>query len=141
MDRIGRMERLAHGELTRQILAACFEVANELGHGFVEAVYWKALLIALLEHGLRAQAEVSLAVSFRGQPVGHFVADIVVEGLGVVELKAVAALAPGHQAQLINYLNASGLDVGLLVSFGRPRLECRGCYGRRAGPATAEPAG
>jgi len=116
---------LPHWELTRQILDACFETINELGPGFVESVYQNALLIALQQKGLAAQAHVPLTVIFRGQVVGEFVADIVVEGQVIVELKAVRQLAPEHIAQTINYLNASGIEVGLLVNFGNSRLEWR----------------
>jgi len=121
---------MKHQGLTERILAACFEVANELGPGFLESVYEKALLIALAGRGLAAAAQVPLQVRFRGQTVGAFVADILVERKIIVEVKAVRALAPEHQAQLINYLNATGLDVGLLVSFGGPRLEWKRCHRR-----------
>lgn len=114
--------------MTHQIIGACFEVANELGHGFVGSVYRRALLIALQNKGLRAEPEVALCVHFRGQSVGEFVADLVVEEKVLVELKAVKALAPEHQAQVINYLKATGLTVGLLVNFGSPRLEYKRCY-------------
>lgn len=116
---------LPHRELTSEILDACFETMNELGPGFVESVYQNALLIALRQKGLAAQAQVPLAVTFRGQVVGEFVADIVVESKVIVELKAVRQLAPEHVAQTINYLNASGIEVGLLVNFGNSRLEWR----------------
>ena len=114
---------MLHGDITSIVLEACFEVADELGAGFVESVYEKALLIALREKGLKVASQVPLAVMFRGHSVGEFVADLVVEDKVIVELKAVKALAPEHQAQVINYLNATGLDVGLLVNFGRPKLE------------------
>ena len=114
---------MLHGDITSTILQACFEVTNELGAGFVESVYENALLIALQEKGLKVASQVPLAVMFRGRSVGEFVADLVLEDKVIVELKAVKALAPEHQAQVINYLNATGLDVGLLVNFGRPKLE------------------
>jgi GxxExxY protein len=121
---------LEHEEVTARILGACFDVINELGAGFLESVYQKALLIALREKGLRAEGEVPLTVRFRAQPVGEFSADILVEGKVVVELKAVKALAPEHSAQVINYLKATGLTVGLLVNFGAPRLEYKRLYWR-----------
>jgi len=119
------MTTLLYDQLTGKILEACFEVINELGAGFLESVYQRALLIALRQKGIETQAEVPLPVMFRGESVGDFVADIVVEGKVVVELKAVRALAPEHQAQVINYLKASGIEVGLLVNFGSPKLEYR----------------
>lgn len=119
-------------ELTHDILGVCFDVANELGHGFLEGVYRKALLLALRDAGMEAKEEVPLHVFFRGQCVGHYTADIVVEGRVIIELKAVKALAPEHQAQLINYLNATGLDVGLLVNFGAPSMQFKRCHRTQA---------
>lgn len=116
---------LPHEELTEKILAACFEVINELGAGFLESVYKKALLIALQQKGLKVAAERPIEVTFRGQAVGQFYADILVEDVVIVELKTVAAIAPEHKAQLINYLKVTGIEVGLLVNFGNPKLEYR----------------
>ena len=112
-------------ELTDKILAACFEVSNELGAGFVESVYEKALLIALKAKGLEAQNQFQLSVTFRNEPVGSFYADIVVNKTVILELKAVKTLLPEHQAQILNYLKASELPVVLLINFGMPRLEYR----------------
>jgi GxxExxY protein len=109
--------------LTEKILKACFEVSNELGAGFLESVYVKALLIALVDMGLKAQSQVPLNVEFRGISVGDFFADILVEDNVMLELKAVKKLAPEHMAQLINYLKATGIEVGLLINFGNPKLE------------------
>ena len=116
---------LLYEELTKNILAACFEVCNELGPGFLESVYQNALLIALQEKGLSAKSQVPISVSFRGQPVGDFLADILVEDKIILELKAVSRLAPIHQAQVINYLKATGIEVGLLINFGSSILEFR----------------
>jgi GxxExxY protein len=112
-------------ELTEGILKVCFEVSNELGCGFIESVYQKALLIALREAGLRAESQYPLTVMFRGQIVGEFFADIVVNESVLLELKAVKTLAPEHLAQVMNYLKATGIQVGLLVNFGNPKLEYR----------------
>jgi len=116
---------LLHKEVTGRILEACFEVSNELGAGFLESVYQNALLIALQQKGLQAQPQFPLAVSFRGRVVGQFYADILVEDKVILELKAVTALSPAHQAQVINYVKATGIAVGLLVNFGRPKIEYR----------------
>lgn len=116
---------MLHEALTEKILEACFEVINELGAGFLESVYEKALLIALRDKGLKAQSQVPLNVKFRGISVGEFFADILVEDAVILELKAVKKLAPEHMAQLINYLKATGVDVGLLINFGSPKLEYR----------------
>jgi GxxExxY protein len=129
MDRINRMKRgvatmaMVLEELTGKILEACFEVANELGHGFLESVYVKALIVALRQKGLSVEPEVRLQVMFRGQPVGDFYADLIVERQVLVEIKAVKALIAEHQAQVINYLRATGIEVGLLVNFGTPKIE------------------
>ena len=117
------MQPMEHSEITEKILKCCFEVANELGAGFLESVYRKALLIALKQAGLQATEEAPLKVLFRGQCVGEFFADILVEEKVVVELKAVKAIAPEHQAQVINYLNATGFSVGLLVNFGNQKID------------------
>jgi GxxExxY protein len=114
---------MLHEALTAKALEACFEVIKELGAGYLESVYEKALFIALQEKGLSAKAQFPLSVKFRGQVVGEFYADLLLEDRVIIELKAVRALTPEHQAQLINYLNATGIEVGLLVNFGNPRLE------------------
>ncbi|MDD2852268.1 MAG: GxxExxY protein [Desulfuromonadaceae bacterium] len=106
-------------------MKACFEVSNELGCGFLESVYHKALLIALMEAGLKAQSQIPLKVMFHGQVVGDFYPDIVVEDDVLLELKAVKALLPEHLAQVMNYLKATGIGVGILINFGNPKLEYR----------------
>jgi GxxExxY protein len=120
MDRINKM---LHEELTGQILEACFEVSKELGAGFLESVYERSLLIALSQNGINASSQVPMKVKFRGAIVGDFFADLLVEGKVIVELKAVGRVLSEHKAQVINYLKATGIDVGLLVNFGNPRLE------------------
>ena len=112
-------------ELTEVILGACFEVANELGAGFIESVYENALLLVLQQKNITAESQVPIAVEFRGRKIGHFIADLLVEGEVVVELKAVKALAPEHLAQTINYLKATGLETALLVNFGNKKVEYR----------------
>jgi GxxExxY protein len=113
------------GEITEKILSACFEVSNELGHGFLESVYEKALTIALRDQGLNAENQVALQVKFRNQDVGNFYADVIVEEKVLLELKAAKSLASEHIAQTLNYLKTTGLEVGLLVNFGNPKLEYR----------------
>jgi len=99
------------------------EVSNELGCGFLEGVYEKALLIALRDKELKAEAQVPLAVRFRGKVVGEFYADIIVRDAVIVELKVALSIGPEHEAQLMNYLKATDIRVGLIVNFGRPKLE------------------
>ena len=117
-----------HGELTGAIIGGCFEVHNELGRGFLESVYESALAMVLGAKGYAVARQAPLQVRFRGQVVGQFWADLVVESKVIVELKAVATLAQEHRAQLINYLKGTGMDVGLLVNFGASRLEHRRCW-------------
>src|SRR5215207_3636583 len=107
---------------------------KELGAGFLESVYEKAVLIALEQKGVTAKAQFPLTVKFRGQVVGEFYADVLLEEKVIIELKAVAALKPEHHAQLINYLNATGIDIGLLVNFGNPKLEFRRFHRKTPAP-------
>ena len=114
---------MKHGQITELVMGCAFDVINELGAGFLESVYEKALLLALEDRGLSAIAQHPVKVMFRGECVGDFFADIFIEEKVIVELKCVKSIAPEHQAQIINYLNASGIEVGLLINFGNPKLE------------------
>lgn len=114
---------MKHEEITSKVLECCFEVINELGAGFLESVYEKALFVALTQGRFDVRAQVPLQVKFRGVIVGDYFADLVVDGKVLIELKAVSQIHPDHKAQIINYLNATGIDVGLLVNFGNPKLE------------------
>lgn len=113
------------------MIGCAFDVIKELGSGFLESVYEKALLLALKQKGLSAVAQQPLSVMFRGENVGDFFADLVVEQKVLIELKAVKALIPEHQSQLINYLHASDMEVGLLINFGNPKLEIKRCFKSR----------
>jgi GxxExxY protein len=125
---------LSNDDLTGKVIGACFDIANELGHGFLEGVYLNALMVALHERGLRAQRQVPLKVRFHDIVVGEFFADIVVEDEVILELKSVDCLVTEHQAQLINYLTATGFEVGLLINFGQPKLEYKRCRRRQTQP-------
>lgn len=105
-------------ETTRAIIGSFFEVYNELGTGFLESVYRNALSVALDQMGIPNRREAPLDVFFRGARVGLFRADILVNDCVVVETKAAHALDRSHEAQLINYLRASSIEVGLLLNFG-----------------------
>ncbi len=122
---------LPYQDVTHEIIGCCFEVINELGAGFIESVYQKAVLIALQEKGMHVEAQVPLNVFFRKYNVGHFIADLVVERTVLLELKAVMKLLPEHQAQVINYLKSTGLEVGLLINFGSAKLEYKRLYGEK----------
>ena len=117
------MNRMVDDELTAKIIQACFEVSNELGAGFLESVYEKALVVALAQKGLKVVAQVPMKVKFRGVIVGDYSADLIVEDQVLIELKAVSRILPEHKAQVINYLTATGIVIGLLVNFGTPRIE------------------
>lgn len=113
---------MLHAELTGKILEACFGVSNELGVGFIESVYEKALQVALLQRGMTVERQIPLHVSFRGVMVGDFTADMIIEGRVLLELKAVDALSNQHFAQLLNYLKATGIEVGMAINFGTPKI-------------------
>ncbi len=109
--------------LTERVLGAVFEVSNTLGAGFLEKVYERALLRELGLQGIRATPQTALEVTYKGQSVGEYFADLLVEDVLVVELKCAERLAGEHTAQCLNYLRASGLAVCLLVNFQRPKVE------------------
>ena len=109
---------LRHEDLTRRVIGVFYDVYNDLGHGFLESVYENAMLIALRAAGLRAQQRQPIPVWFRGQQVGDFRGDLVVSDAVIVELKAARAIEPVHEAQLLNYLRATPIEVGLLLNFG-----------------------
>jgi GxxExxY protein len=115
--------KLLDNDLTEKILGACFEISNERGSGFLESVYKKALVIVLTSLGQKVEEEIPLKVKFRGSLIGEFYADILFEGRVIVELKAIKSLTSEHEAQLLNDLKATGLKVGLLVNFGKTKVE------------------
>jgi GxxExxY protein len=116
--------KFKHGDVTDKVIHCFYDVYNELGFGFLESVYHKAMLFALEELGLLAESSVKLPVYFRGHPVGDFEADIVVERAVILELKAAEAVDSAHDAQLLNYLKATTAEVGLLLNFGpKPKFK------------------
>lgn len=108
-----------HQELTERIIQSFFEVYRQLGFGFLEKVYEHAMMIELQRTGLHARNQQPTGVLYRGQPVGEYFADIVVEEAVIIELKAAETLVLEHETQLINYLRATNIEVGLLLNFGR----------------------
>lgn len=109
---------LLHGDVTGRVIGAFYYVYNRLGHGFLESVYQKALANTLERTGTRVQREAPMVVEFEGAVVGDFRVDLVVEDRLIVEVKSVEHLGGVHEAQLLNYLRVSGLQVGLLINFG-----------------------
>lgn len=112
-------------ELTGKILSCAFAVHNALGAGFLERVYANSLAIEIRREGLACVQEAPLQVKYRDFIVGDYVADMIVAQRVLLELKACAAVDANHSAQIMNYLRASGIRVGLLLNFGRPKLEYR----------------
>jgi GxxExxY protein len=113
-----------HSELTGKILGAFFKVHQELGYGFSEKVYENSLVILLNEIGLKVEPQVDLHVYFRGQKVGTYKADLIVNDVVLLELKAAEKIVEDHAAQLLNYLKATDIEVGLVLNFG-PTAEFR----------------
>jgi GxxExxY protein len=112
-------DRFKHKQTPDMILKSFYEVYNELGDGFLESVYENALYIILTGYGLCVERQKDISVFFRGKIIGDFKADLIVNGKVIVELKAVRALDPTHEAQLINYQKATNIEVGLLLNCGR----------------------
>src|SRR5260221_11220086 len=128
-DERGSMEKqdsnLLHSEVTEKILGVYYDVYNEIGHGFLESVYNNCMFLALTKVGMSVRREVPVPVYFRGQDVGQFKADLIVDSYVLIELKAVQNLDRSHEAQVINYLPATGLQVGLLLNFAPPNPQFR----------------
>ena len=116
-------DKLLYSDLTEIIIGSCFDVMNEIGIGFLESVYKNALFIAMKEQGLKVETEKRFEITFRERKIGLYIADLIVEEAVIVELKCCESLHGEHQAQLVNYLKASGLLVGLLVNFGKRKVE------------------
>jgi GxxExxY protein len=114
---------LRESDLTETVIGSAFEISKVLGAGFLEKVYERALIRELMLRGLSAKPQVPFPVCYKGQYIGEYVADLVVEKKLIVELKCVDRLANEHLAQCINYLRASRLQVALLINFQRSRVE------------------
>jgi len=112
-------------ELVEVAVGAAYEVSNALGCGFLESVYKRALFREIRLFGLPVEKEVSFSVQYKGESVGDYFADLVIDGRLVVELKCVEQFSNAHLAQCLNYLKASGLATALLINFQRPKVEWR----------------
>lgn len=130
-DERGKMD-LLHGKITEKIIGAAYAVHREMGFGFLEKVYQNALKVELEKSGLKVETESPVKVYYKGIEVGDYMADLVVEGKVIVELKAIKTLNEAHEVQLVSYLKATEMKVGLLINFGekveyRRRIfdECR----------------
>lgn len=117
------MTELILNEVTFQVIAAVIEVHKILGYGFLENVYEKALLKELQLRGLKAESQKEVKVAYKGEIVGSYFADIIVNDEIILELKAVEHLTNAHKAQVLNYLKGTGLRVGFLANFGKEKAE------------------
>jgi len=117
--------KMKEEELTYKIRGCVYEVSRELGAGFLEQVYKNALLHELSNAGLKYEAEKKLPVQYKGAEVGRYAADIIVEEKVILELKAQKQLTKAHEAQVLNYLKATGIKIGLLINFTHPKAEVK----------------
>ena len=111
------------GNVSYEILSAAFEVHNILGGGFLEKVYENAMAVELMSRGINVEAQKDIQVYYKGSFVGTYIADLLVKGDVIVELKSVEILTKVHEAQLLNYLKATGKQLGLLINFGKSKVE------------------
>jgi GxxExxY protein len=116
------MTHYKHQDLTKEIINAFYKVYNTLGYGFLEKVYENALSLELQKRGLKVTQQAPVTVFYDGEPVGHYVADIVINDLVILEIKSAETIVKAHEAQLLNYLRATNIEVGLVLNFG-PRPE------------------
>ena len=123
MTRIEQMitdkTKILHANITEKIIEAFYKVYNTLGYGFLEKVYENAMRIELKQMGLKVDAQKNIRVHYRGYEVGDYFADLILNDLIILELKAAEAVCEEHEAQLINYLKATDIEVGLLLNFGK----------------------
>jgi len=115
-------------DITHKVIGCAYQVYNNLGFGFLESVYRKAMVIEIEDSGLRVQQESPLKVLYRDKIVGNFFVDLLVDDELIVELKSVEQLGKAHEAQLVNYLVATGIDVGLLINFGSTGVDVKRKY-------------
>ena len=122
---VAKLKILDINELTYQINGAIFEVNLVLGAGFLEKVYENSLMFELKNRNLRAENQVPIKIEYKGELVGDYYADIVVENKIILEIKAIEKLLKVHEAQILNYLKATGYKIGLLVNFTYPKAEIK----------------
>ncbi len=117
------VENLLYPDLSYQVVGLAMEVHNRLGYGFLEKVYENALMILLRKAGIKAQQQCAIKVSFEGEVIGSYVADIVVEESIILELKAQDTITNADRAQTLNYLKATGYKLAIILNFGKTRLQ------------------
>ena len=116
---------MKHHDLTEKIIGCAYRVYNKMGYGFLESVYEKCLLIELKNVGIQAKAQHSITVFYYNEVVGEFVADVIIEDAIILELKSVRRVIKAHEVQLVNYLVATGKDVGLIINFAAQKVEIK----------------
>lgn len=119
---------MEHEQLTQTIIGCAYRVYNTMGAGFYEAVYQRCMLVELRKAGIAFEEKVALDLTYEGEPVGIYEADLIIEGVLILELKAVRQLALAHEIQLVNYLAATGIELGLLINFGESKVEVKRKY-------------
>jgi GxxExxY protein len=128
------MEPLARGETTFRVIGAAFEVHSVLGYGFLEKVYQRAMQVEIIKRGSSAEMESSIKVLYKNAVVGEYYTDLLVDGGVIVEIKVARSYNPEDEAQVLNELKATGMRVGMLVNFGRERVESRGWFSDASHP-------
>jgi len=113
------MGNFKHQDITEKIIGAAYNVHNNLGSGFLEKVYQNSLAIELRSLDFLFDMEKPIKVYYRGEIVGDYIADIIIDGKVILEIKAIKELSSIHEVQLVNYLKATGIEVGLLINFGK----------------------
>lgn len=116
---------MKHKEITEKIIGCAYEVYNKMGFGFLESVYEKCLIIELKKKGLKTESQKPISVKYDDEIVGDFKADLLVEDEVIIELKSVINLSKIHEAQLVNYLVATGKPLGLLINFGEQKVNVK----------------
>lgn len=118
------MTEILHKELSEAILKVFYEVYNELGYGFVEKVYQNAMYLELKSQGFKVEAQKQIKVYYKNELVGDFFADLLIDNLIILELKACDVLVKAHYVQTLNYLKATNIEIGLLLNFGeKPEIK------------------
>jgi GxxExxY protein len=113
-----KVQAMEHSELTEKVIGWAYRVYNRTGFGFLESVYEKCLMIELRKAGIRAESQKAIKVYYEGEVVGDFITDVLIDDTVIVELKSVRRIIQTHEVQLVNYLVATGKDVGLILNFG-----------------------
>lgn len=117
------IESLLYPDLSYRVIGLAMDVHNKLGHGFLEKVYENSMMVLLRKAGIRAEQQAPIKVSFEGEEVGFYIADIVVDGCIILELKSQEKITDTNRAQTLNYLKATGYKLAIILNFGKSRLE------------------